>query len=199
MDAEHKNSKPSTWKSQVTLSNLFMVLLVIALIVPTTRQYLQIGVSKVRMTLFSPDATPQEDRVRLESFDYRVQESEGILKQIPIGQGRVTFISYWATWCPPCVAEMGSMQALYNDYGTKVDFVLLSTESTETLNAFALNNGYTMPFYKSVVEPPLELKTSSIPTNYILDKNAGIVVKETGASDWNTDSVKALLDSLIKE
>ncbi|WP_338039136.1 TlpA disulfide reductase family protein [Maribacter litopenaei] len=45
-----------------------------------------------------------------------------------VGDGEITFISYWATWCPPCIAELPSIDGLYQDYGDKISFLMISNE-----------------------------------------------------------------------
>jgi thiol-disulfide isomerase/thioredoxin len=49
----------------------------------------------------------------------------------------LVFINFWATWCPPCIAEMPSMQKLYDDYQNKIVF-FCHHSSFEKANAFLI-------------------------------------------------------------
>ena len=46
-------------------------------------------------------------------------------------KGKGCFSNYWATWCPPCVAEFSAIDQLYQQYKNDVAFVLLSNEAKE--------------------------------------------------------------------
>jgi thiol-disulfide isomerase/thioredoxin len=110
----------------------------------------------------------------------------------------VVFVSFWATWCPPCVAEMPSIQALYEDYKDSVTFLLITDENWATVSKFYTKNGYDFPTYNQLTKAPKELESSSIPATFILSKDKKISVDKKGAANWNSDSTKKLLDVLLR-
>ncbi len=114
-------------------------------------------------------------------------------------KGNVILINYWATWCPPCIGEMPSLQNLYNDYKDKVTFVFLTSDKKEKVTKFYNDNNYNLPTYNMISIPSAEINTRSLPTTFIIDKNGKIAYKDTGASNWNSASVRNMLDDLIKE
>ena len=69
-------------------------------------------------------------------------------------KGEVVLLNFWATWCPPCIAELPSMQKLYNDYKDKVRFVFVTNEDKATIEAFLAEKGYDLPIYTSVTAIP---------------------------------------------
>lgn len=149
------------------------------------------------MLVFSPSAMDENDQKQLQPFNYQVSDINGIPKSIAIGKGRVTFLGYWATWCPPCIAELPSIQKLHTDFGDKIDFVLLTDEDLAVVRRFLEKKGYELPIYFPEMETPEALHENSIPINYIINAKGKIVVKETGATDWDSTKVRELLDGLI--
>lgn len=110
-------------------------------------------------------------------------------------------VNFWATWCPPCKAELPSLVDVYADYGTQVDFVLASNEEAVTVQNFAQLKEYPETFlynfYAGGVPP--ELPINAFPTTYVINKQGVVVLAHTGAADWNSEETRALLDELIAE
>ena len=167
------------------------------MIIPQTRTPIQVGLNKLKAKVFSPKAIPEAKRVELIPFDYKVINLDGIRRLAPIGKGKVTFLSYSATWCPPCIAEMPSIEKLYAAYGNKVDFVLISQEDPEIIRKFLDKKNINLPAVNPAMQTPQALQERSIPTNYIIDQFGHIVVKEQGAVNWDSETVRATLDQLI--
>ncbi len=112
-------------------------------------------------------------------------------------KGKVVFVNFWATWCPPCRAEMPSIQKLYNDYMDKVEFVFITNEKAETVNSFLNKKNYSLPSYNEKNKTPSEFYTSSIPTTFVLNKKGEIVEYIVGVKDWNSSSFRKKLDDLL--
>ncbi len=109
------------------------------------------------------------------------------------------FINVWATWCPPCRAELPSIIKLQEQYKDKVHFLLVSPdEPLEKLSRFAEEKEYDVLFYNSNASLPSELKVSVYPTTFILDKNKKIILESSGAHNWNSEEVHKLLDNLLE-
>lgn len=115
-------------------------------------------------------------------------------------QGEVVFINFWGSWCPPCVAEMPSIQALYEAKGEKVKIVLITmNDKPGKFVPFLEDNHYTMPVYEAESLIPSAMMPKVFPTTYILDKKGNIVRKEMNTADWNTSQIHELLDRLTNE
>ena len=179
------------------ISDIIFVLFIALLLIPQTRTPIQVALNKLKVAVWSPSVEDEEDREQVVPFEYVVQELNGTIKHIAIGKGKITFLSYWATWCPPCIAELPGIQALYTDYGDNVEFVLLTQEETTKVQRFITKKGYDVPVYISQMQAPKLLQSNSLPTNYIIDAKGAIIIKETGAADWNSKKVRTLLDGLL--
>lgn len=160
---------------------------------------MQVALNAVKVKLFSPSALDAEDQTQLEPFSYQLMDLKGNPTTAEIGQDKGVFLNYWATWCPPCIAEMPSIQRLYNDFGDKIDFVLLTEENPEVVRTFLEKKQYDLPVFIPRMQAPKTLYERSIPTTYIIDKSGKIIVKEQGATDWNSKKLRELLEGLVKE
>lgn len=63
-------------------------------------------------------------------------------------RGQVVLLNFWATWCPPCAAEMPDLNALYERYGAEHNFVVVAINKEEeqaVVDAFVADRGLTFP------------------------------------------------------
>ena len=109
----------------------------------------------------------------------------------------MVLVNFWATWCPPCIAEMPSMQLLYEDYKDKIEFVFVSNEEFSVINEFVSKKGYTFDVYKPITKYPRAFDVKSIPRTFVIAKNGRIVIDKTGAANWNSKAVRNAIEKLI--
>ncbi|MGO4920019.1 TlpA family protein disulfide reductase [Maribacter spongiicola] len=185
-------------KRKFKISDIIFAVFILLLIIPQTRTPIQVAVNKLKVAVWSPGIEDVEDQNKVTPFQYAVVDLQGETQSISIGKGKVTFISYWATWCPPCIAELPGIQDLYKDYGAKVNFILLTQEEPDKVQRFIHKKDYELPIYFPQMQAPEILQENSIPTNYVIDATGKIIIKETGAADWNSKKVRELLDDLIE-
>ncbi len=147
---------------------------------------------------FSPSESVSEEKI--ENYNWQLKGLN--TKSLNFGKlkGKVVFVNFWATWCPPCRAELPMIQALYDDYKDKVAFVFVTSETAEEVNTFFYDYNYELPVYNSSSKIPQQLaKTNSIPATYIIDKKGRIRVDEVGAVDWNSEATRELIEQLLTE
>jgi thiol-disulfide isomerase/thioredoxin len=110
-------------------------------------------------------------------------------------KGKVIFMNLWATWCPPCIAEMPGIQELYNQTPKDdVAFVMLSLDDDlKKVRRFIQKKGYTFPVYMLAMKLPAVYDTNSIPTTYIISSNGKIVLRKEGMANYNSQSFKTFL------
>lgn len=114
-------------------------------------------------------------------------------------RGRVVVLNVWATWCPPCMAELPSLGKLAAHYSADKDVavVCLSQESAFTVFRSKAAQASQAPIYSlSGHHLPDVYQTDSIPATFVIDKKGMIVAKHIGGADWSDPSVIALIDSL---
>ena len=144
---------------------------------------------------FPPPPLPEERRV---SLDWSVQTLSGdAVNLAEISKDKVVFLNIWATWCGPCIKEMPSINALYEDYGDRVVFVCLSNEARDVVESFVKRSPYTFPVYLMKDQPPEDFIPRSIPATYIIDQDRILKVSHEGGADWTSKPVRRYLDLLL--
>lgn len=152
-----------------------------------------------RILSFSPSAIDESKQQLLSNYQWKLSNMDGKVTDFEDVKGKVILVNFWATWCPPCVAEMPSLQDLYDDYNDKVEFVFVAHDEKEKVLQFLNRKAYTFPVYFEQSTAPDFLSATSIPTTYIIDSNGKIIVKKTGAANWNSETIRRLLDVLVLE
>ncbi|MBZ9630416.1 TlpA family protein disulfide reductase [Salegentibacter sp. LM13S] len=110
-------------------------------------------------------------------------------------QGKVIFMNVWATWCPPCIAEMPGINKLYQEVDKdKVVFIMLSVDQ-EFKKAIDFNKrkGYDFEIYKTQGNIPSMYSSQSLPTTYVINARGELVLTHTGMGDYNTKDFKEFL------
>jgi len=181
-------------KKTFSLSNIIFAIVLVLMLYPTSREWF------MRQIAFAPSVENLEDAKKISTYKWELKGLNTENLHFNDVKGKVVFVSFWATWCPPCRAEMPMIQNLYDDYKDKVAFVFVTNENWPTVEAFFKKNNYNLPSYNSISIPPNKFtETNSIPASYLLDKNGNILISKVGAANWNSDKVRELLDKLVSE
>lgn len=174
-----------------TISNIVFMILIGLMLYPPTKVYF------IRLISFAPSAIVEENREVLDDYNWKLKGLNAETIDFNSLKNKVVFVNFWATWCPPCVAEMPSIQKLYDAYKDKVEFVFISNEDWSTIETFYKDKNYNLPTYNLLSKVPKQLESSSIPATFIIDKNGTIVVDKKGPANWNSEKIRKLLDELI--
>lgn len=180
-----------------TLSNFAFILVLALLLFSPVGFHVRVIVS--RIFSFSPSQLDEEEQLLLSNYTWELSGSNNESFKFENLEGKVVLVNFWATWCPPCVAEMPSLQNLYTDYGEQVKFVMVAHDEREKVKMFLKEKGYSFPIYFEKGNTPNVLETESIPTTFIIDKKGKIVIKKIGAANWNSTGTRDLLKSLLKQ
>lgn len=115
-------------------------------------------------------------------------------------KGKVVFINFWASWCPPCRAEMPSLSKLYNQLKEDDRFVFLflnEDEDASKAKSFLRDNHYPFPLVSVEGNVPAEIFSGTLPTTLVLDKEGRIVMKHEGLAGYSGEEFIKQLKELL--
>jgi len=194
------------WFTFSNLSTVALMLFVMAMIFsPDVKGFVIQNLMKVG--LFQPDlpkTSGQESGTavaKTPTQEVLFLDGEGNTIKLSEQRGKVVFINFWATWCPPCIAEMPSIDKLYLKYkdNKNVMFLMVDVDGKYAASsAFMKNKGYSLPVYIPAGEIPEEFFAGSMPTTVILDKSGNIAFHHLGGADYSNPEVAAFIDKLSK-
>ena len=183
--------------------NILFVVLIVFLLSPfslSVRSKINQGFIYLKSMVISPNIIEDAGRINLSTYNVNltgINNAEDInLKKL---KGEVIIINHWATWCPPCRAEMPSLDKLYKDYKDKIEFLFITSDEEREVSKYYKQREFNFPTYNLRSAIPKEISTSSIPATFIIDKKGRVVLEEFGPADWNTNKIRAMLEKLINE
>lgn len=130
--------------------------------------------------------------------DFSLETLSGEKTNLSDYRGKVVFLNFWATWCPPCKAEMPHMQDFYEENSEEVEIVavnLTSNDSVDSVEEFVKEYDVTFPVLLDVEgEQAEKFATITIPTTYIIDRNG--IIKQRLVGPMSKDKMEELVSSV---
>ncbi|MBV8251282.1 MAG: TlpA family protein disulfide reductase [Chitinophaga sp.] len=186
------------WFTRSNIFNaIFLLILVVVIINPTAKSYVIRGLMKIG--LFQPSVpTTAGEHMPDASFS----DESGQMMSITGMQGKVILLNFWATWCPPCRAEMPSLDALYQDFKGNNQLVFVAVDADSDLvkaRRFLEEHNYTLPVYAATTAIARDVYNGTLPTTIVIDKKGNIRARYTGAKDYTNTDFKKFLSALLAE
>ena len=104
-------------------------------------------------------------------------------------KGKRIFVNLWATWCGPCVSEMPSLEAAYQELKDEnYVFLAASNEDVTIIDAFTNRTNYNFDFLK-LDENFTPFDISVLPTTFIFDSEGKVAKRIVGSMAWNSETV----------
>ena len=179
------------------INNIIFIVIIALLVIPQTRQPIQVFLQK-GLALFSPSTIDNKEQTTLNNYQWKLKDKNGSVLNFEDLKEKIILVNFWATWCPPCIAEMPSMQLLYDDYKDKIAFVFVSNESFSVINRYLDKNKYTFRVYNPITNYPESFDVTGIPRTFLIDKKGHIVIDKNGAANWNSNKVRSTIENLLK-
>ena len=134
--------------------------------------------------------------------DFTLKDLAGRQVRLSDFRGKVVFLNFWATWCPPCREEIPSMVRLNRLMAGK-PFQMLAVSIDErgkdAVESFLKNSGTMLPTLLDTDQAiSKRYGTTGVPETFILDKKGVIVKKVVGGMDWSDPQVVVFFNEIMK-
>lgn len=118
--------------------------------------------------------------------DFELMTLDGETVRLSDYRGQRVFVNFWATWCPPCRAEMPDMQQLYEEQDVPVEILAVNLTATEKsgeeIENFVKDFGLTFPILMDTNSETAEkYKVKAVPASYMIDTTGRIAFVAPGA------------------
>lgn len=177
-------------------NGIFILVLALFVFVPSAKALLLQGLMQVG--LFNPDVKTEKN-LSNPTPDLKFKDQKGKVVTLNELKGKIVFLNFWATWCPPCLAEMPSINKLYEKHKDNKDvvFILLDADSNfEKANGYMDARKYTMPVYQMASNVPEQIFAGSLPTTIVFDKQGRLSFKHEGAANYNSNKFVEFIEKL---
>ncbi|HEV2130266.1 MAG TPA: TlpA disulfide reductase family protein [Longimicrobiaceae bacterium] len=144
--------------------------------------------------------------------DFIARDLDGAPVSLGELRGQVVLLNVWATWCPPCVEEMPSMQRLHERLGPeglRVVAVSIDAAAGErdafgrpggNVRTFAEEFGITFDIWR---DPSGDIqrtyRTTGVPESFVINRDGVIIKKVIGATEWDAETNVELIRRLLRE
>ena len=145
--------------------------------------------------------TQKPDLNRLAPAGMTFRKENGELLNLSENKGKVYFINFWATWCPPCRAEMPSINKLASkiEKKDKISFIMVDVDHKMNESVkYMQKNSFNLQVYSSVSPIPEQIFNGTLPTTLIIGPHGNIVFHHTGMADYNTTEMINFLNTLSR-
>jgi len=179
-------------------NGIFIAILAVLIFVPSAKALLLQGLMQVG--LFNPDVSSEKNVVQ-SSLDLKFKDQNGNIVSLNDLKGKVVFLNFWATWCPPCLAEMPSINKLYEQHKNNKDvaFIMLDADSNfEKANGYMKRKSYQMPVYQMASSVPEQIFSGSLPTTVVFDKQGRLSFQHVGPANYTSQKFIDFIEKLRK-
>lgn len=161
--------------------------------------------ASVYMTL--RDKPPQTDltvvpvQTTFPSPELTLTDLEGVTRSLADYEGQVVLVNLWATWCPPCKAEMPTLQAFHDKYADSGFTVIAINDGDPAADVvqFARDYQLTFPVWldPTYIATEEAFKTMNLPSSFVIDRSGTIRLYWVG--EIKTSALEKYVTPIIKE
>ncbi|PWN69424.1 TlpA family protein disulfide reductase [Chryseobacterium phosphatilyticum] len=181
-------------------TSLLVVVFIILLVNKDAKAWLMRQVASTGLLNSEFSKTKNRDTASQEEINLSLKRDDGSVVHTADLRGKVVFINFWASWCPPCRAEFPSIQEFYEKYKSNPDIVFITVnldDVPELGRAYMRDKNFTLPFLVPAGNIPASYFSGSLPTTVVLDKKGQIQLHHKGLADYSKESFYREIDALL--
>jgi len=133
--------------------------------------------------------------------DFTLPRLDGTAFRLRDHHGKVVLVNFWATWCPPCLAEMPAMERLWQQHRDG-DFVMVAISvdaDPAKVAAFVAEHKLTFPI---VLDPKMQVAGAygvrALPSSFLVDRVGNLAGLAIGPRPWDNDASHSLVEGLVR-
>lgn len=156
------------------------------------------------MAAFAGNSDTLKEKKTLSSVELKNMDGETVDIVDYANNGKITIISFWATWCKPCIKELKNIDALYEDWQDQYDVELVAVSVDDARNSNKVRsfvNGLGW-YYDVLLDPNGELQRSlnvtNPPVTILLNQKGEIVYIHTGYLEGDEYKLEEAIKTLIQ-
>lgn len=134
-------------------------------------------------------------------LDWKVRALDGTDVSLDAFRGRPIFLNLWATWCAPCVAELGSIARLRDSLAAQgrddIVFLLVAPETRRSVQRFRARRPVELPLFVELDPLPAALGIRAVPSTWLIDGSGRIAAVHRGAREWDAPDAVALVRRVL--
>ena len=176
---------------------IFAVFVLVILFVPAAKAKLIQGLMEIG--LFKPDVSEDKKAINADISAIKFKDVKGNVLSLADLKGKIIFLNFWATWCPPCLAEMPSINKFYEQYKNddEVVFLMIDADSDFAKAQNYLNRKkFKFKVYTFASDVPKTIFSGKLPTTIVFDKKGRIAMNGVGPANYASKEFLTFIQKL---
>ena len=133
--------------------------------------------------------------------EFRLLSLNGTPISLSAYRGKVVMVHFWATWCPPCIEELPTLERLYSNYfGKDLEILAVSVDEggAGAVGQFMQKNRFALPvLLNSDQSVARQYGTFKFPETYLIDRDGIVRKKVIGAADWTSPAAQEIIQAMV--
>ena len=174
------------WKKHIGTA-IFVVFAILILFVPAAKAKFIQGL--IEIGLFNPSVGDKKTTAVSDLSAIKFADEKGNVVSLADLKGKVVFVNFWATWCPPCLAEMPSINKFHQQFENDNEVVFLMVNADGDFpksRDYIARKKYKFKTYAFASSMPKNIFAGSLPTTVVFDKQGRIAMHGEGPKNYGS-------------
>lgn len=179
------------FKQHLTTKNIFngiiIAFLLAVIFIPSAKSLFISGC--LATGLFNPTVDQKISETTFDLSTVKFSDANGRKVSLANFKGKIVFVNFWATWCPPCLAEMKSIHQLHQQFKNDNELVFLMVNADNDFRkaqSYMSRKKYDLPVYGFASDLPAVIFKGSLPTTVVFDKQGRLSFRTEGAANYSS-------------